>query len=304
MQQINFKSGYIGLIGRTNVGKSTLINRIIKSNTIITSDRAQTTRNRINCIYNTKNMQAIFVDSPGFFKPKDLLGKRLNSIIYGVINDVDIITVMVDIADGIGSGDHYVFEQVSGIMKPRILILNKIDLLGKDNGKFLKSEAKSIQNRFEFFDDIISISALKEKGIKKFMNSIIERLPEGPQYYPEDIITDLPLSKIIAEIIRAKLSDYLYEELPHSINVELTDKISTKTKNGEPLTTLNCLIYVEKKSQKGIVIGKSGKLLKKVGESARIELEKILGTKVYLNLWVKVLEHWTKSELYLNRLGY
>jgi GTP-binding protein Era len=304
MNNDNFKSGYTGLIGRTNVGKSTLINTILNKDVVITSGKAQTTRSRINCIYNTESAQTVFVDCPGFFKPKNLLGKRLNSIIYSVLDDIDIISVMVDIASGIGRGDEYVFEQIRDYGKPKILVLNKIDLLGKNKDVFLKKRIQDIRHNYPFFKDIIAVSALNGKSVKKFLNSVMLELPKGPRYYPEGMVTDLPLNKIISEVVRSKLADNLYEELPHSISVELADKRNGKTKAGEALTRIECVIYVEKKSQKAIIIGKSGRLLKKVGEQSRIEIEDMLDTKVFLQLWVKIMDNWTKNEIYLNRLGY
>ena len=304
MKNNSFKSGYVGLIGRTNVGKSTLINTVLKKDVVITSGKAQTTRSRINCIYNTENAQAIFVDCPGFFKPRNLLGKRLNSIIYGVLDDVDIIAAMVDIASGIGSGDEYVFRQIKSSGKPKILVLNKTDLLGKNKDVLLKKIIRDTGTGYPFFDDILAVSALHDEGLKKFLASIIMRLPEGPRYYPEGMVTDLPLSKIISEIVRAKLAENLYEELPHSISVELIERKDARTISGDALTRLECAIYVEKKSQKPIIIGRSGKMLKKVGEQSRIEIESILNTKVFLQLWVKVVENWTRNEVYLDRLGY
>lgn len=303
-KNIKFKSGFIGLIGRTNVGKSTLINKILEKNVVITSDKAQTTRSRINCIYNTKNAQAIFVDCPGFFKPRNLLGKKLNDIIYNVLSDIDIITVIVDIADGIGKGDYFVFEQVRNKNQYKILLLNKIDLLNKTRLRELPQNIEDLKNNFIFFNEIIPVSAKKGTNISIYLDSIIKNLPEGPKYYPEDMITDMPLKQIITEVIREKLLNFLYEELPHSINVELENLIKTQTSDGFPLTKIECSIYVEKKSQKAIIIGQSGSMLKKVGELARIELERILETKVYLQLWVKVAENWTKNEQFISRLGY
>ena len=299
-----FKSGYIGLIGRTNVGKSTLVNKIFDKNIVITSDRAQTTRDRINCIYNNDNVQAIFVDCPGFFKPRNLLGDKLNKIIYEVLEDIDIITVIVDLASGIGKGDAFVFKQIENSKKPRFLLLNKIDILDKDDKDSIKRVISEMKKEFYYFEEIIPISALTGENVDLFLERVIEKLPEGPAYYPEEMVTDMPAGKIISEVIRQKLAENLYEELPHSINVELVELKNTKTKNGEPLTRIECIIYVEKKSHKSIIIGRSGEMLKRVGAIARKELEEILETKVYLQLWVKIIENWTKNETYLNRLGF
>jgi GTP-binding protein Era len=221
MSEELFKSGFIGLIGRTNVGKSTLINKILKKNVVITSDKAQTTRDRINCIYNSENAQAIFVDCPGFFKPRDLLGKKLNKIIYGVLEDVDIIVAMVDIAGGIGAGDHYVFEQIKNKSKRQMLLLNKLDLLDKREKARIPDIISEIKAEYVFFKDVIPISAVTGENINVFLESLIYKLPLGPKYYPDVMITDMPINKIIAEIVREKLSRNLFDELPHSINIQV-----------------------------------------------------------------------------------
>ena len=304
MSEELFKSGFIGLIGRTNVGKSTLINKILKKNVVITSDKAQTTRDRINCIYNSENAQAIFVDCPGFFKPRDLLGKKLNKIIYGVLEDVDIIVAMVDIAGGIGAGDHYVFEQIKNKSKRQMLLLNKLDLLDKREKARIPDIISEIKAEYVFFKDVIPISAVTGENINVFLESLIYKLPLGPKYYHDVMITDMPINKIIAEIVREKLSRNLFDELPHSINIQVENMKKTTTKTGEPLTKIECSIYAEKKSHKAMIIGKSGEMLKKVGEISRYEIENLIGTKVYLQLWVKIMENWTKKEVYLRRMGY
>ena len=276
----------------------------MKKNVVITSDKAQTTRDRINCIYNSENAQAIFVDCPGFFKPRDLLGKKLNKIIYGVLEDVDIIVAMVDIAGGIGAGDHYVFEQIKNKSKRQMLLLNKLDLLDKREKARIPDIISEIKAEYVFFKDVIPISAVTGENINVFLESLIYKLPLGPKYYPDVMITDMPINKIIAEIVREKLSRNLFDELPHSINIQVENMKKTTTKTGEPLTKIECSIYAEKKSHKAMIIGKSGEMLKKVGEISRYEIENLIGTKVYLQLWVKIMENWTKKEVYLRRMGY
>ncbi|MBM3706228.1 MAG: GTPase Era [Actinobacteria bacterium] len=299
-----FKSGYIGLIGRTNVGKSTLINRILKNNVLITSDKVQTTRNRVNCIYNRSDAQAIFVDCPGFFKPRNLLGEKLNKIVYGVIEDVDVISVVVDLAGGIGAGDFYVFERIKGKRQPKILVLNKIDLLGDRQIKNLSKESFLISKEYDFFNAVVLLSAKTGENVPDFLESVITNLSAGPKYFPDDVITDMPLNKMIAEIVREKLVDNLYEELPHSVNVEVDSIEKTETAQGEPLSRIECSIFIEKRSHKAIIIGKSGTMLKKIGELSRREIENLIGNRVYLKLWVKVMENWTRNEHYLDRMGY
>ena len=304
MNSTVFKSGFIGLVGRTNVGKSTLINKILDKNVVITSGKAQTTRNRINCIYNTENVQAIFVDCPGFFKPRNLLGERLNGIIYEVLKDVDIIAVMADISSSIGPGDRYVFEQIRNRKKPRFLVLNKVDLCGTVEKKAMDEKILGILEEFNFFNDAITISAKTGENIENLLAKLFSRLPEGPKYYPEGVITDLPLDKLIAEIVREKLANNLFEELPHSVNVEVANRKTKLTSKGEEIEEIECTIFVEKKSHKSIIIGNAGSMIKKIGELSRIEIEQLLQSKVFLQLWVKVMENWTRNSNYLNRMGY
>ena len=312
MENNKFKSGYIGLIGRTNVGKSTLINKIFDSNIVITSDKAQTTRNRINCIYNTDSAQAIFVDCPGFFKPRNLLGEKLNRIIFQVLDDVDIIVAMVDFHGGIGIGDYYVFEQIKKRNVPKMLILNKIDLLDTAGKYSLLETITKIKSEMDFFEEVIPVSASTGENLEKLLKILMKKLPNGPKYYPGGMVTDMPVNKMIAEIIREKLSANLFDELPHSINVEVV-KFQTKgdgsendgaAGKGDSLVKIECNIYVEKKSHKAMIIGKSGTMLKKVGGLSRAEIEKLLQSKVFLQLWVKVEENWTRKEAYLDKFGY
>ena len=338
MENKNFKSGYIGLVGRTNVGKSTLINKIFDRNIVITSDKAQTTRSRINCIYNTNDAQAIFVDCPGFFKPRNLLGEKLNRIIFQVLDDVDIIVAMVDFPGGIGAGDYYVFEQIRSRRVPKILILNKIDLLNTPGKYSLLETISKIRSELDFFEEIIPVSASTGENLEKLLKALMGKLPAGPMYYPVGMVTDMPVNKMIAEIIREKLSANLFDELPHSINVEVVNLqrkaagikkdasaqretdikqesgsgiigaavagAAVKAGKGNELVMIECNIYVEKKSHKAMIIGKSGSMLKKIGGLSRTEIEKLLDSKVFLKLWVKVEENWTRKESYLDRFGY
>jgi GTPase len=378
MENKSFKSGYIGLVGRTNVGKSTLINKIFDRNIVITSDKAQTTRSRVNCIYNADDAQAIFVDCPGFFKPRNLLGEKLNRIIFQVLDDVDIIAAMVDFPGGIGAGDYYVFEQIRSRHVPKILILNKIDLLNTSGKYSLLETISKIRSELDFFEEIIPVSASTGENLEKLLKVLIGKLPAGPMYYPTGMITDMPVNKMIAEIIREKLSANLFDELPHSINVEVVNLqrkgtgkgkgdepgkgfgiqddafmqqetkmehwgglekgaglekmagiekvasvqqgadllqeedlqqeavagIVTEVGKGNKLVMIECNIYVEKKSHKAMIIGKSGSMLKKIGGLSRLDIEKLLGSKVFLKLWVKVEENWTRKEAYLDRFGY
>ncbi len=295
-----FKSGFVGLVGRTNVGKSTLINKILKKKVVITSNKVQTTRNRINCILNGRDYQVVFVDGPGFFKPRNLLQEKLKKVVTGVISDVDIITAVVDVDSGIGPGDMFTFNSIKDKRKPKILLLNKTDLVTK---KEIESEREKIRD-IDFFDAILEISAKTGENIDRFLDILVSILPEGPKYFEDDMITDQPVEMAISEIVREKLFENLSEELPHSIAVEVERFEEKTTKAGEKLLVIGCSIFAERNSQKGIIIGKDGKMLKEVGAAARKELEQLLESKVFLELWVKVRENWTRKEPFLSQFGF
>lgn len=300
MEKSNFKSGFVGLIGRTNVGKSTLVNKILDRKVVITSSKIQTTRNRINCILNTKGSQVIFIDCPGFFKPKGLFSERLSNTVLSVLDDADLIVVIVDTAAGIGSGDLYIFNQIRDRHQPKFLLLNKIDLISKDR---LEKEKEKL-NGFDCFDYVGEISAKTGKNVNGFLKNLIGKLPEGPMYFEEDMVTDQSIGKTISEVVREKLFENLSQELPYSINVEMERFEETATTNGKKLIVIGCSIYTERVSQKAMIIGKSGNMLKTIGSQARLELEDLLKSKVFLELWVKVEKNWTKSESMLDRFGY
>ena len=230
-EENKIKSGFVGLIGRTNVGKSTLINKILKKKVLITSDKVQTTRNRIHCILNNKKSQIIFVDSPGFFKPRNLLQERLKGTAEGVIEDVDVIVVMVDIAGGIGGGDNFVFERIKDSPKPKILLLNKIDIAG---GERVAEQRKKIEDT-GYFDEIIEVSAKTGKNLDRFIEVLTDLLPYGPRYYSEDMISDQSTEKIISEIVREKLFEALSEE---TSMLDITDDLK-KGKNEVEVRFLN-----------------------------------------------------------------
>jgi len=296
----NIKSGFVGLIGRTNVGKSTLINKIVKKKLLITSNKVQTTRKRVSCILNTERSQIIFIDSPGFFKPFNRLQERLMKTASGVKSDVDVIVVVVDAAGGIGKRDRFVFEQVRESSLPKILLVNKIDLVERDR---YRKDLEEIKEE-GLFDNIIEVSAKTGENLDSFIDLLELYLPVGPRYYDNDTVCDRPLEDTVAEIVREKLFDLLLQELPHSIAVEVDQIKESKTGSGKNLTSIECTIFTEKDSQKAIIIGKNGAMLKRVGSMARKELEKLLETKVYLQLWVKVKHNWTGEDDFLDRFGY
>ena len=300
MENINFKSGFVAFAGRTNVGKSTLINNVLGSKIVITSEKAQTTRNRINCIYNDDDSQIIFVDIPGFLKPKNLLTEKLNKLISKTINDADIVLAIIDVSTGIGRGDFFIFEKLKEINKPVILLVNKIDLSSKRD---IEIEIDKIKE-FDFFKDILFISALEDKNFDELLSTIKKYLPEGPPFYPDDILSDRPVRSIAEDIIREKLITRLEDELPHSVTVEIDKFEEGKTKNGDKIVRINAIIFTQRKAHKSMIIGKNGNLLKEIGTLARVELEEFLDSKVHIELWVKVREDWTKDEVALKEFGY
>lgn len=300
METINFKSGFVALAGRTNVGKSTLINNILGSKIVITSEKAQTTRNRINCIYNDDNSQIVFIDIPGFLKPKNLLTEKLNKLIAKTINDADIVLAVVDVSTGIGKGDFFIFEKLKEINKPVVLLVNKIDLSSKRN---IEIEIDKVKE-FDFFKDILLISALEDKNFNQLLSTVKKYLPVGMAFYPDDILSDRPVRSIAEDIIREKLITKLEDELPHSVTVEIDKFEEGRTKSKDKIVRINAIIFTQRTAHKSMIIGKNGSLLKEIGTLARLELEEFLDSKVHIELWVKVREDWTKDEAALKEFGY
>ena len=296
MQKSKFKSGFISIIGRPNVGKSTLVNKLAGEKIAIMSDKPQTTRNAIKCILTGDDYQIIFIDTPGIHKPKHKLGNYMVKSATGTIGEVDAILFVVEADDKeIGGGDNYILEQLKDVKIPVILIINKID-------KIKKEEVLSTINRFKGiynFKTVIPISALQGDGIEIIIDEIKKMLPEGPKYFPEDYITDQPEKIIVAEIIREKILNLLQDEVPHGTAVEVD---SMKERNGKEIIDIKANIFCEKDSHKPIVIGKGGSMLKEIGKRARIDIEVFLDSKVFLELWVKVKKDWKDNENMLRSL--
>lgn len=294
------KSGFIGIIGRPNVGKSTLLNAILGEKIAIATDKPQTTRNQIRGIYTDRSKgheacQMVFIDTPGIHKPKNKLGSFMTGQAIQTMKEVDVILLLVDGPLSAGPGDQYILNMLSSVPTPKILIINKIDKIEPDRFKtvFEEYEATSV------FQHCIGISALNGTHVKTLLDLIRKMMPEGPMFFPEDMITDHPERFIVTELIREKILLYLQEEVPHGVAVEIESYAE------EPkLTKIGAVIYCEKKSHKGMIIGKNGSKLKGIGKSARLEIEALLGTKVFLELWVKVKENWRDSDFALNSLGY
>ena len=290
-------SGFAAVVGRPNVGKSTLVNSLIGEKIAIMSDRPQTTRNKIMCILNTDNAQIMFLDTPGIHKPQHKLGEYMVRSAESTLHEVDVILFVVDVTEKKGAGDEYIIEQLKKVKTPVILVVNKIDKLA-EKGKLFPI-ISSYTDSFDF-TAVLPVSALADRDFTSRIGEIVKHLPEGPQYFPEDMITDQPERVIAAEMIREKVLKLTRDEVPHSIAVEIEEM---KTRQNDDLY-IRAVIYVERESQKGIVIGAKGNLLKLVGKQAREDIENLLGNKVYLDLWVKVKPDWRNRDSMLRQFGY
>ena len=289
------RSGFVSFVGRPNVGKSTLINEIVGSKIAIVSDKPQTTRNIIQGIYNDDDTQIVFVDTPGIHKPTHKLGQILNRGAYYSIDDVDVICLLVDAKAGLGKGDKYVIERLKKIDKPVILVINKIDGLSKDE-IFLKiNEYKDLYD----FKEIVPISALKNKNIDELIKVIKQYLKDNIKYFDDSMITNRSMQFMIAETVREKILWLTKEEVPHSVTCVVEKIIKDKDKN-----IINVAVIVDRDALKKIIIGKGGSMIKKIGTMARKDIEKILGTKVYLELYVKTIEKWRDREKYLTEFNF
>ena len=292
-----FKSGFVTLIGRPNVGKSTLMNHLIGQKIAITSEKPQTTRNRIQTVYTDERGQIIFLDTPGIHKAKNKLGEYMVNVAENTLKEVDVILWLVEPTTFIGAGERYIAEQLSKIKTPVILVINKIDTVkSKEEILTFIAAYKDILN----FAEIIPVSALKEMNIEDVKSSIFKYLPAGPQFYDEDTVTDQPMRQIAAELIREKALRMLDDEIPHGIAVVI-DQMKERP-NG--IIDVDATIVCERDSHKGIIIGKGGSMLKKIGSNARYEMERLLDTQVNLKLWVKVRKDWRDSELMMKNFGY
>ena len=292
-----FKSGFVTLIGRPNVGKSTLMNHLIGQKIAITSEKPQTTRNRIQTVYTDERGQIIFLDTPGIHKAKNKLGEYMVNVAENTLKEVDVILWLVEPTTFIGAGERYIAEQLSKIKTPVILVINKIDTVkSKEEILTFIAAYKDTLN----FAEIIPVSALKEMNIEDVKSSIFKYLPAGPQFYDEDTVTDQPMRQIAAELIREKALRMLDDEIPHGIAVVI-DQMKERP-NG--IIDVDATIVCERDSHKGIIIGKGGSMLKRIGTAARMEIENLMDTKVNLKLWVKVRREWRDSDMYMKNYGY
>lgn len=292
-----FKSGFITVIGRPNVGKSTLLNGLIGEKISIISDKPQTTRNKIQMVLTTDNMQCVFLDTPGIQMPKNKLGDYMLSVSRSTLNEVDIVTFIVDLSEDIGKLDQYILDILDGVDTKTILLVNKIDIAEN------QTQIDNIINKYkemDKFDSIVPISALEKTNYDEYLEVLYELLEEGPMYYPADMITDQPERNIIAEIVREKVLRNMFDEIPHGIAVEVM-KIS---ENENEKMQIEVNLYVEQNSHKGMVIGKGGSMLKKIGIEARRDIENLLDAKVNLKIWVKVAKDWRKKDSRVKDFGY
>lgn len=292
-----YKSGFVTVIGRPNVGKSTLLNQVIGEKISIISDKPQTTRNKIQLVYTEENSQIVFLDTPGIQMPKNKLGEYMLKISRSTLEEVDVVTFMVDESLEIGAMDSMIIEDIRKISTPIVLLINKTDKLNEE--EILKLIDK--YSKMDLFKEIIPISAMNNDNIDKYIEVLKSMVPEGPQYFPEDMITDQPERFIISEIIREKALLNLEEEVPHGIYVEID---SIKERGNKNIIDVLANIYCEKDSHKGIVIGKKGAKLKEIGQTARMDIESLLGSKVNLQLWVKVEKNWRERDNKVKYFGY
>lgn len=289
------KSGFIGIVGRPNVGKSTLINSIVGKKIAITSNKPQTTRNIIQGIYNEDKYQMVFVDTPGIHKPNDKLGKNLNDQAYFSINDTDIILLVVDVYDGLGKGDLFILEHIKKAKKPVFLIINKIDKVDKQTIIDRIIEYKDLYE----FDEIIPVSSYTKDNIKDLIDTLKKYLPDNIRYYGENDITNKSIDFLISEIVREKVFNLTEEEVPHSVTC-VTESVEV----GKTSYNIRVAIIVDRDSLKKIIIGSHGNMIKEIGISARVDIEKLMGKSVYLELFVKTVKKWREKEKYLNDFGF
>lgn len=291
-----FKSGFVAIVGRPNVGKSTFMNYVLGQKIAIMSDKAQTTRNKIQGVYTKDDAQIVFLDTPGIHKPKHELGEFMVKSAYSALKEVDSVLFMVNVSEKRGPGDDFIIEKLKGIKTPIFLVLNKIDLVTPE---VLLERVESYKDALDFAG-VFPISVLQGNNVNELMEGLINALPEGPQYYPADQITDHPEYFVVSELIREKILQLTQEEIPHSVAVTV-DKMQ---KDEFDKVHVYANIIVERKSQKGIIIGKGGRLLKEIGTRARRDIQQLLGNKVYLELWVKVEKDWRKRKSNLQEYGY
>lgn len=292
-----FKSGFVSIVGRPNVGKSTLMNNVVGEKIAIMSDKPQTTRNTIQAVYTDEEAQVVFLDTPGIHKPKNKLGEFMIKSATDAFKNVDLVLFVVDESKKIGPGDRKIIDDLKNIKTPVVLVLNKIDQLNEEE----LFDLMKMYNAEGVFEQIVPISALKGRNINELLKVIKSHLEEGPKYFPDYMITDQPERVLVSELIREKVLHYIHDEVPHGVAVEIERMKSRKDKE---IVDISAVIYCERDSHKGIIIGKNGRKLKGIGKSARADIELLLGSQANLQLWVKVKENWRNLQNYVSNFGY
>lgn len=291
-----YKSGFVAIVGRPNVGKSTLLNRVVGQKIAIMSDKAQTTRNKIQGVYTTDDAQLIFIDTPGIHKPKHRLGDFMVETAYSALREVDVTLFMISADQKRGKGDDFIIERLRQSQTPVFLVINKIDKVHPDALLAIIEDYSSQMD----FAEIVPISATEGNNFETLMKLLIDEMPEGPQYFPEDQITDHPEYFIVSELVREKVLLLTRDEVPHSVAVV----VDSMKRDHNDKVHIQATIIVERDSQKGIIIGKGGKMLKQIGTKARLDIEHLLDDKVFLELWVKVQKDWRDKQTFLTDYGY
>ena len=292
-----YRSGFVTLVGRPNAGKSTLLNAVMGKKIAITSDTAQTTRHRFRAVKTTDEYQLVIVDTPGIHKPHDALGEELNTSAVKALEDVDVIAMLVDASAPVGKGDEWVANQLRGIKTPKLLVLSKTDLV--EEGQ-LDAQVEAAQALVDW-DAQVACSATTGAGVERFIQEAVALMPPGPQWFPADMETDQPLEVIVAEFIREKILRTFRDEIPHAIGVQTEEMDYVRKKD---LYRIRAIVYTEHDSQKGMIIGKGGAAIKRIGSEARVDLERILGCRVFLDLSVKVRKNWRRDATQIRRFGY
>ena len=292
-----FHSGFVSLIRRPNVGKSTLMNCLIGEKIAITSHKPQTTRHKITTILTKDDFQCVFLDTPGIHKAKSKLGEYMVRSAETTFNEVDLVLMLIEPTTEVGPQDQYVLERIKNVKTPVVLVINKIDTVERDT----LLEVITTYNKLHNFAEIVPISAMKDRNTDELLNVIKKYLPEGPQYFPGDMVTDQPERQIASEIIREKALYLLQDEVPHGIAVEI---MSMKKRPDQDIVDVQATIYCERDSHKGIIIGKQGSMLKRIGSTARYDMQRLLGSPIYLQIWVKVKKDWRDSDFLLKNFGY
>ena len=291
----NFRSGFVSVVGRPNVGKSTLVNSIVGEKVSAVSDKPSTTRNRILGVRTFDDSQLVFLDTPGVYRDKTRLGKSMARAVSGALSDADLVAFVTDVEKPFGAADESILKMLN---KPSLFVVNKIDKVKKSKLLSILSAAERFSDKFL---EIIPVSALTGDGVDELTQLLKERLPEGPKYFPDDIFTDQPEIFYVSELIREKVFNLTRKEIPYKVAVVVSGWSEDTERN---LIRVNAEIYVERKSHKGILIGKGGGMLKRIGSEARVDIERILGVKLFLELWVKVKENWTQKDILIKEFGY